>query len=46
MKQSIFISPFVDLVFLQPALFMSVDFTIIAVPEPVRTILATDGISR
>ncbi len=32
MKQSIFINPFVDLVFLQPALFMSVDFTVLAVP--------------
>ena len=32
MKQSIFISPFVDLVLLQPALFMSVDFTVLAVP--------------
>lgn len=31
MKQSIFISPFVNREFLQPALFMSVDFTVLAV---------------
>ena len=46
MKQGVFNSPFVDLVLLQPSLFMSVDFTVLAVPLPVKTRLVTDVISR